>query len=179
MADEAGEYEVQELDPRVFQVPEFLPGQKVQLTIGSTTKHAEVRFVGPLTGMKGFWLGVQYEDKASRAPPRIQARAAAPLAARRSTSPAAAPLLSPPTPSLTASCDASPPAEPARGVPCAAILCIWYGFERAVCACLCVLTSIEFSGWQERRPAQWAALLPLPSRPRRLCARQQGSLVGA
>ena len=71
MADESGDYEVQELDPRVFQVPEFLPGQKVQITIGSTTKHAEVRFVGPLTGMKGFWLGVQYEDKASRDPPSL------------------------------------------------------------------------------------------------------------
>lgn len=87
MADESGDYEVQELDPRVFQVPEFLPGQKVQITIGSTTKHAEVRFVGPLTGMKGFWLGVQYEDKASRDPPSLTHTHTAP--------PAEAPLLAP------------------------------------------------------------------------------------
>lgn len=66
MGDDGGEYEVQELDPRVMLVPEFLPGERVTITIGSSTKQAEVRFVGPLQGMKGFFLGVQYDDKVGK-----------------------------------------------------------------------------------------------------------------
>ena len=36
------------------------------ITIGSSTKQAEVRFVGPLQGMQGFFLGVQYDDKVGK-----------------------------------------------------------------------------------------------------------------
>ena len=74
MGDDGGEYEVQELDPRVMLVPEFLPGERVTITIGSSTKQAEVRFVGPLQGMKGFFLGVQYDDKVGKNDGQVHSR---------------------------------------------------------------------------------------------------------
>ena len=47
-------------------VPEFLPGERCQVNIGTASRHAEIRFVGPLNGMKGFWIGVQYDDKVGK-----------------------------------------------------------------------------------------------------------------
>jgi hypothetical protein len=140
MADESGDYEVQELDPRVFQVPEFLPGQKVQITIGSTTKHAEVRFVGPLTGMKGFWLGVQYEDKASRDPPSLSLSLSQRRPRRRPCSRPIAPLQ---TFSLRAAFRSSPRYSP----PTSAKPTL--SQERSP-----VSLRGASTGWQERRPAQ-------------------------
>ena len=61
---EALEDDGPELDPRVMLVPELLPGDRCKTEPGG--RKAEVRFVGKVPGMKGFWVGVQYDDKVGK-----------------------------------------------------------------------------------------------------------------
>ena len=60
MADREDDDDAQELDPRVMLVPELLPGDRCKTEPGG--RNAEVRFVGKVPGMRGFWVGVQYDE---------------------------------------------------------------------------------------------------------------------
>ena len=45
-------------------VPELLPGDRCKTEPGG--RNAEVRFVGKVPGMRGFWVGVQYDEKVGK-----------------------------------------------------------------------------------------------------------------
>lgn len=64
MADREEDDDAQELDPRVMLVPELLPGDRCKTEPGG--RNAEVRFVGKVPGMRGFWVGVQYDEKVGK-----------------------------------------------------------------------------------------------------------------
>ena len=65
MPDDDRDDEGPELDPRVFLVPDFLPGARCQTEPGG--RQARVRYVGKMPGMpQGYWVGVQYDEKVGK-----------------------------------------------------------------------------------------------------------------
>ena len=61
---ERDEDDVVEIDPRVMLVPDLLPGDRCKTE--PNARSAEVRFVGKVPGMRGFWVGVQYDEKVGK-----------------------------------------------------------------------------------------------------------------
>ena len=63
MDDTADENEEVQLDAEVFLVPSVIAGDRCK--VGD--RWADVKYVGPLQGMpKGYWVGVQYDDKVGK-----------------------------------------------------------------------------------------------------------------